>query len=189
MIDTVMVLWNRSLRSRGRLAAFAFFLICISTSLLLIMVIGVGSHRSALPRATRNSSVPGNQTPVVSVPSLIIPTQSNQAKKHQQPRHKATPVVSPHATPLATATADTCDAAPTMSNVARAELKPRDGRPGGCCTNCLNNSVGVGDASLLSSLGSYLWLIMGVSSLGTLLFYGAMYIVCRRRSAQWRRTS
>ena len=184
MIDTMMVLWNRSPRSRGRLALFTFFLICISTSLLLIMAKGVGSQGSALPHATRNSSVPGNQTPVVSVPSLTIPTHSNQAKNHQQPRHKATPVVSPRATPVATATADSCDATLTMSYVARAELKPRDGRPGGCCTNCLNNNVGVGDASLSSSLGSYLWLIMGVSGLGTLLFYGAIYIVCRRRSAQ-----
>jgi hypothetical protein len=184
MIDTMMVLWNRSPRSRGRLALLAFFLICISTSLLLIMAIEVGSHGSVPPRATRNSSVPGNQTPVVSVPSLTIPTQSNQTKKHQQPRHKPTPVVSRHATPVATATADSCDATATMSNVARAELKPSDGRPGGCCTNCLNNSVGVGDVSLLSSLGSYLWLIMGVSSLGMLLFYGAMYMICRRRGVQ-----
>jgi hypothetical protein len=185
MIDTLMVLWNRGSRSRGKLGLLAFLLICISTSLLLIMAIGVDSHGFAPTHVTRNKGAPGNQTPVVSVPSLIIPTQSNQAKKHHQPRHKPAPVVPARtATPVATATADSCDATATMSNVARAELKPRDGRPGGCCTNCLNNSVGVGDASLLSSLGSYLWLIMGISSLGTLLFYGAMYVVCRRRSVQ-----
>ena len=184
MIDTLMVLWNRGSRSRGKLGLLAFLLICISTSLLLIMAIEVGSHRSAPPRATRNSNVPGNQTPVVSVPSLIIPTQSNQAKKHHQPRHKQAPVVSPRATPAATATVDSCDATPTMSNMASAELKPHDGGPGGCCTNCLNNSVGVGDASLLTSLDSYLWLIIGVSSLGTLLFYWTMYMVCRRRRVQ-----
>ena len=184
MIDTVMAMWNRGHGGRGIMVVVTFFLICISTSLLLIMAIEVESHGSAPPGATRNSSVPGNQTPVGSVPSLTIPTQSNQAKKHQQPRHKPTPVVSRHATPVATATAGSCDATATRSNVARAELKPSDGGPGGCCTNCLNNSVGAGDVSLLSSLGSYLWLIMGVSSLGMLLFYGAMYMVCRRRGVQ-----
>jgi hypothetical protein len=176
MIDTLMVLWNRSSRSRGSLALLAFLLICISVSLLLIIVGGAESHGPAPTSAARNKSTPGNQTPVVSVPSLIIPTQSNQVKKHHQPRHKPTPV--------ATATAVGCGRTPTMSHVARAELKPRDGGPGGCCTNCLNNSIGVGDASVLSSLSSYLWIIMGVSGLGTLLFYGAMSIACRRRGAQ-----
>ncbi len=184
MIDTLMVLWNRGSRSRGKLGLLAFLLICISTSLLLITVSAVGSRGFAPTHVTRNKGAPGSQTPVVSVPSLIIPTQSNQAKKHHQPRHKLEPVVSPRATPAATATVDSCDATPTMSNMASAELKPHDGGPGGCCTNCLNNSVGVADASLLSSLGSYLWLIMAVSSLGTLLFYWTMYMVCRRRRVQ-----
>jgi len=184
MIDTMMVLWNRGPRSRGRLALLAFILVCISTSLLLITVSEVGSRGFAPTHVTRNKGAPGNQTPVVSVPSLVIPTQSNQAKKHYQPRHKPTPVVSPSATPAATPTAGSCNATHSMSNVARAELKPRDGGPGGCCTNCLNNSIGMGDASLLSSLGSYLWLIMVVSSLGTFLFYGVMYMLCRRRSVQ-----
>jgi hypothetical protein len=183
MIDTLMVLWNRGSRSRGSLALLAFLLICISVSLLLIIVGGIKSHGPAPTNAARNRSAPRNQTPVVSVPSLIIPTQSNQVKKHHRPRHKPTPVPAT-ATPVATATAGRCGRTPVMSNIVRAELKPRDGGPGGCCTNCLNNSIGVGDASLLSSLSSYLWIIMGVSGLGALLFYGAMSMACRRRGAQ-----
>src|SRR5437016_14604271 len=134
MIDTMMVLWNRSPRSRGRLALLAFFLICISTSLLLITVSAVDSRGFVPAHVTRNKGAPGNQTPGVRVPTLIIPTQSKQARKHYQPRHKPTPVVSPRTTPVDTATADSCDATPATSNVARAELKPRDGGPGGCRT-------------------------------------------------------
>jgi hypothetical protein len=182
MIDTLMVLWNRGSRSHGSLALLAFLLICISASLLLIIVGGARSHGPAPTSAARNKGAPGNQTPVVSVPSLIIPTQSNQVKKHHQPRHKRTPVAP--ATPVATATAGSCSRTPAMSHVAKTELKPRDGGPGGCCTNCLNNSIGVGDAPVLSSLSSYLWIIMGISGLGTLLFYGAMSMACRRRGAQ-----
>jgi len=184
MIDTLMVLWNRGSRSRGSLALLTFLLICISASLLLIIVGGAESHGPAPTSAARNKGAPGNQTPVVSEPSLIIPTQSNQVKKHHQPRHKPTPVVSAHATPVATATAGSCGTVSIMSNVAIAELRPRDGGPARCCTNCLNNSIGVDDTSLLSSLSSYLWIIMGVSGLGTLLFYGAMSMACRRRGAQ-----
>ena len=178
MIDTLMVLWNRGSRSRGSLAVLAFLLICISASLLLIIVGEARSHGPAPTSAARNKGAPGNQTPVVSVPSLVIPTQSNQVKKH----HQRTPVAP--ATPVATATAGSCGTASIMSNVAKAELKPRDGGPGKCCTNCLNNSIGVGDASLLSSLSSYLWIIMGISGLGTLLFYGAVSMAGRRRGAQ-----
>src|SRR5215469_10266285 len=184
MIDTLMVLWNRGSRSRGTLAMLAFLLICISVSLLLIIVGEAESHGLAPSSAARNKGAPGNQTPVVSVPSLIIPTQANQVKKHHQPRHNRTPVAPAHATPMATATADSCGRTLIMSNVASAELKPRDGGPGGCCTNCLNNSIGVGDASVLSSLSSYLWIIMGTSGLGMLLFYGAMSVASRKRGAQ-----
>jgi len=180
MIDTLMVLWNRGSRSRGTLALLAFLLICISVSLLLIIVSEAESHGLAPNSAARNKGAPGNQTPVISVPSLTIPTQSNQVKKHHQTRHKRTPVAPARATP--TATAAICGRAPTMSNVAKAELKPRDGGPGGCCTNCLNNSIGVGDASALSSLSSYLWIIIGVSCLGLLLFYGAVSMARRKRS-------
>jgi len=184
MIDTLMVLWNRGSRSRGTLALLAFLLICISVSLLLIIVGGAESHGPAPNSADRNKGAPVNQTPVVSVPSLIIPTQSNQVKKHHQPRHKRTPAAPTRSTPTATATADSCGRAPTMSNVANAELKPRDGGPGGCCTNCLNNSMGVGNASVLSSLSSYLWIIIGVSGPGMLLFYGVMFVAYRRRGTQ-----
>src|SRR5215510_4910297 len=127
MIDTMMVLWNRSPRIRGRLALLAFFLICISTSLLLITVSAVGSRVFAPTHVTRNKGATGNQTPVISVPSLIIPTQSNQPKKHYQPHHKPTPVVSPRATPVATPTAESCDKTSATSKFAIAELKPRDG--------------------------------------------------------------
>src|SRR5258708_37602437 len=99
MIDTLMVLWNRGSRSRGSLAVLAFLLVCISGSLLLIIMGGARSHGPAPTSAARNKGAPGNQTPVVSVTSLIIPTQSNQDKRHQQPRHKRTPVAT--ATPIA----------------------------------------------------------------------------------------
>src|SRR5215472_10611058 len=136
MIDTLMVLWNRGSRSRGSLVLLAFLLVCISASLLLIIASGVESHGPAPTRSTRNKGAPGNQATVASVPSLVIPTQTNQVKKHHRPRHKPTPVATP--------TAASCGRTPAMSNVARAELKPRDGGPGGCCTNCLTNSIGVG---------------------------------------------
>src|SRR5258708_13148058 len=103
MIDTLMVLWNRGSRSRGSLAVLAFLLICISASLLLIIMGGARSHGPAPTSAARNKGAPGNQTPVVSVPSLIIPTQSNQDKKHHHPRHNRPP--SPPPTPVPPATA------------------------------------------------------------------------------------
>src|SRR5260370_38691591 len=106
MIDTLMVLWNRGSRSRGSLAVLAFLLICISASLLWIIVGEAKSHGPAPTSAARNKGAPGNQTPVVSVPSLVIPTQSNKVKKHHQPRHKQTPVAP--ATPVPTATAAIC---------------------------------------------------------------------------------
>src|SRR5260370_17569216 len=130
-----MVLWNRGSRSRGSLAVLAFLLICISASILFIIMGGARSHGPAHTSAARNKGAPGNQTPVVSVPSLIIPTQSNQDKKHHQPRHKRTPVAP--ATPVATATAGSCSRTPAMSHVAKADLKPRDRGPAESSTTSL----------------------------------------------------
>src|SRR5215469_1490003 len=129
MIDTLMVLWNRGSRSRGSLALLAFLLICISVSLLLVIVSGAKSNGLAPTGAARSKGTPGNQTPVVSVPSLVIPTQSNQVNKHRRPHHRPTPVATP--------TAGSCGRTPAMSYVASAELIPRDGGPGSCCINCL----------------------------------------------------
>src|SRR5437588_11316039 len=92
MIDTVMALWNRGYGGRGILVTVAFFLICISISLLLV---------SAGSSWFSSGGAPGKQRSILSAADLTATVQSDNIR----------PVADNTATiysPTATVTANPC---------------------------------------------------------------------------------
>src|SRR5438876_9626605 len=92
MIDTVMALWNRGYGGRGILVTIAFFLICISISLLLV---SIGSSWFS------RGGAPGKHRSIISTADLTATEQSNNI----QPVADNTVTIY---SPTATVTADPC---------------------------------------------------------------------------------
>src|SRR5438128_1693123 len=71
MIDTLMALWNRGYGGRGIIVSTAFFLICISISLLLVSV------GNSWPSLFFHDNSSGNQRNIISSADLTASAQSN----------------------------------------------------------------------------------------------------------------
>src|SRR6266849_2632209 len=106
MIDTLMALWNRGYGGRGILVTIAFFLICISISLLLVTL---GSSITSL---FPHGNAPRNQQPIVSSADLTATEQLSSSFKPVA--DNTATIVAPTtttgttATAAATATANPC---------------------------------------------------------------------------------
>lgn len=95
MIDTLMALWNQGTRGRGIMVTTAFFIICISISLLLIPI-----ETTWTSWISHQGNPPGDQSGIISSTDLtatarannIQPTADNTSIVH-------TPTTTPQATP------------------------------------------------------------------------------------------
>ncbi|TMD59135.1 MAG: hypothetical protein E6I91_20890, partial [Chloroflexi bacterium] len=110
MIDTLMAVWNRGYGGRGILVTIAFFLICISISLLLVTV---GNSWFS------SRSLPVKQRSIINAADLTATVQANNIK----PVADDTVTIS---APTATVTANPCYATGETPSL---QVNPT--RPGG----------------------------------------------------------
>src|SRR5258707_3594137 len=95
MIDTLMALWNQGTRGRGILVTTAFFIICISISLLLIPI-----KNTWTSWLSHQGNSPDDQTSVITSTDLTATARANNI----QPTTDTTTTIyatstRPHATP------------------------------------------------------------------------------------------
>src|SRR5712692_10716582 len=110
MIDTLMALWNRGYGGRGILVTTAFFLICISISLLLVTV---GNSITVL---FPHGNAPGNQQHIVSSADLTATSQLSSSFKPVADNTAAIVAPTPTTGSTATATANPCKTTISTAN-------------------------------------------------------------------------
>ena len=96
MIDTLMALWNQGTRGRGILVTTAFFIICISISLLLIPIENIWTSW-----LSHQGNSPGDQTSIISSTDLTATARANNI---QPTTDNTTTIYAPTTTPQATPT-------------------------------------------------------------------------------------
>jgi hypothetical protein len=96
MLDTLMALWNRGYGGRGILVSIAFFIICISISLLLVTVEGSWLSWLHQPQRLDNTHAIG---------SVASPTATSQTSGIQPVPSNTVTIYSPTVTVTVTATA------------------------------------------------------------------------------------
>src|SRR3954469_20623627 len=107
MIDTLMALWNQGTRGRGIMVTTAFFIICISISLLLIPI-----ENTRTSWLSHQGNTSGDQSSIISSTDLTATARANNI----QPTADNTttiyaPTAMPHATPTKPST-NPCTVAP-----------------------------------------------------------------------------
>ena len=100
MVDTLMALWNQGTRGRGILVTTAFFIICISISLLLVSV-----ENTWTAWLSHQGNSPDDQSSIINSADLTATAQSNNIRP--VPDNTAT-IYAPTKTPQTTPTAKPC---------------------------------------------------------------------------------
>ena len=232
MIDTLMALWNQDRRKRAMQVMLTFFLMCISISLLFVLL-----GRSAQPHQSQRATIStatvpafGNTvipdlTPTVSV---VVGTQPTPAPTTQTPcsttpsgsanngavfyadmQHVQTQTPTPTITNTPTGTGTpylpknhndcgggggplpgvtptfSVPVTPTvqMTPTVQSTVTPGTSRGGsGWGSNCAtSNSISYGAGeNVFAIVSTNLWFILSSSLLGTILFYGVIFVVKRR---------
>jgi hypothetical protein len=107
MIDTLMALWNQGTRGRGIMVTTAFFIICISISLLLIPI-----ENTWTSWLSHQGNSPGDQSSIISSTDLTATARANNI---QPTADNTTTIYAPTATPRATPTKPSANPCPVAS--------------------------------------------------------------------------
>jgi hypothetical protein len=111
MVDTLMALWNQGTRGRGILVATAFFIICISISLLLVSV-----ENTWTSWLSHQSNSPDDQSSIISSTDLTATAPSNNL---QPVADNTAPTYTPTKTPQTRPTASPCTSIKRSNPVVR----------------------------------------------------------------------
>jgi outer membrane biosynthesis protein TonB len=107
MIDTLMALWNQGTRGRGIMVTTAFFIICISISLLLIPI-----ENTWTSWLSHQGNSPGDQSSIISSTDLTATARANNI---QPTADNTMTIYAPTATPRATPTKPSANPCPVAS--------------------------------------------------------------------------
>lgn len=125
-------------------------------------------------------------TPTPTDTPTPTPTPTDTATVGITPTDTVTPTDSPTVSATATSPSQIRGGTPVAGRTPTAG----QGTPGGTARNpkCVRGGVAVdnlylyNDGSIIASLERNVWLILGSSVMGTMLFYGAVYLMMRKRS-------
>jgi hypothetical protein len=107
MIDTLMALWNQGTRGRGIMVTTAFFIICISISLLLIPI-----ENTWTSWLSHQGNTSGDQSSIINSTDLTATARANNI---QPSADNTTTIYAPTATPQATPTKPSTNPCPVAS--------------------------------------------------------------------------